>query len=133
MLFGYERLTDDEKYVLDRIEQMRHELRYAVVQQPRRWTGLLARMMRARALRASNSVEGINVSAEDAIAAVGNEEPVEASKTIWQAVVGYHTAMDYILQRIRDPQFGFSRDIILAVHFMISQHDLSANPGIFRP
>lgn len=133
MLYQYESLDDEEKRVLKRVGEMRHELRYFVAQSPRRWTGLLARMTRARALRASNSVEGINVSAEDAIAAIDNEEPAEADKQTWQAVVGYHAAMDYILQRCRDPRFAFSRDVILAVHFMISQHDLQANPGNFRP
>ena len=133
MLFTYRSLHRDERLVLDRIADMRSNLRYFVVQEPRRWTGLLARMTRARALRASNSIEGINVSAEDAIAAVDNEDPSEADKATWQAVAGYHAAMDFILQRCRDQNFRFSQDILLAVHFMISQHDLKANPGNFRP
>jgi Fic family protein len=133
MLYRYDRLDDDELRVLDAIKQTQHKLRFAVARRPRRWTGLLARMTRARALRASNSIEGINVSAEDAIAAVGNEDPAEADKETWQAVTGYHAAMDYILSRIQDPNFQFSQDVILAVHFMISQHDLDANPGRFRP
>lgn len=132
MLYTYRSLNMDERSILDRIAAMRSELKYAVVQEPRRWTGLLARMTRARALRASNSIEGINVSAEDALAAVDNEDPSEADKPTWQAVQGYHAAMDYILQRCRDPNFKFSVDVILAVHFMISQHDLDANPGNFR-
>jgi Fic family protein len=133
MLYAYRSLNPDEKRALDRVAEMRDQLRYYVVQEPRRWTGLLARMTRARALRASNSIEGINVSAEDAMAAVDNEDPAEADKPTWQAVLGYHAAMDYILQRCRDPHFRFSRDVLLAVHFMISQHDLKANPGNFRP
>lgn len=131
MLFTYRALDREERMVLDRVSQMRHDLRF-LVQNPRRWTGLLARMTRARALRASNSIEGINVSNEDAIAAVDNEEPEDADKPTWQAVVGYQSAMDYILQRCRDQNFRFSRDVILSVHFMISQHDLKANPGNFR-
>jgi Fic family protein len=130
--FSYVNLADDELKVLDRIADMRNDLRYFVVQEPRRWTGLLARMTRARALRASNSIEGINVSDEDAIAAVDNEEPAEADKATWQAVVGYQAAMEYVLQRCRDPSFRLSKDTVLAIHFMISQHDLDANPGNFR-
>lgn len=133
MLYRYDHLDPDEKSVLDRIEEMRKELRYFVANDPRRWTGLLARMTRARALRASNSVEGINVSLEDALAAVDNEDPSDTDKPTWQAVQGYQAAMDYILQRCRDPNFKFSRDFILAVQFMISQYDLKANPGNFRP
>ena len=133
MLFHYEAPSSDERRVLDRIEKMRHDLRYYVAQSPRRWTGLLARLTRARAMRASNSIEGINISAEDAIAVVDNEEPGEADKATWQAVEGYRSAMDYILQRCRDDSFFFSVDVLLAIHFMISQHDLDANPGNIRP
>jgi Fic family protein len=133
MLFTYRALDHRERQVLDRVSEMRHQLRFLVEQQPRRWTGLLARMTRARALRASNSIEGINVTNEDAIAAVDNEEPGDADKATWQAVLGYQSAMDFILQRCRDPSFRFSQDVLLSVHFMISQHDLKANPGNFRP
>lgn len=132
MLFTYRSLDDAEKRVLDRIVKMRHDLRYLVVQEPKRWTGLLARMTRAKALRASNSIEGINVSQEDALAAVDGEDPDDTDRPTWRAVVGYQTAMTYILQRCRDHNFQFSRDAILAIHFMISQHDLDANPGNFR-
>lgn len=133
MLFTYRSLDADEVAVLERISEMRKQLRYYVAQEPRRWTGLLARLTRARALRASNSIEGINVSAEDALAAIDNENPADADKATWQAVAGYHAAMDYILQRCRDDNFKFSKDVLLAVQFMISQHDLNANPGNFRP
>lgn len=132
MLFLYRSLDRQERAVLDRVSQMRHELRFFVQQEPRRWTGLLARMTRARALRASNGIEGINVSNEDAMAAVDNEDPEDADKPTWQAVVGYHSAMDYVLQRCRDENFRLSRDVLLSIHFMISQHDLRANPGNFR-
>lgn len=132
MLYTYGKPDLQEQVVLERIAQLRHDLRFYVVQEPRRWTGLLARMTRARALRASNSIEGINISAEDAIAVIDNEEPVDADKPTWQAVEGYHAAMDYIRQRCRDETFRFSRDVLLAIHFMISQHDLQANPGNFR-
>ncbi len=133
MLFRFETPSADERRVLERIEKMRLDLRYYVAQSPRRWTGLLARLTRARAMRASNSIEGINISTEDAIAVVDNEEPGDADKATWQAVEGYRSAMDYILQRCRDDSFLFSVDVLLAIHFMISQHDLDANPGNFRP
>jgi Fic family protein len=133
VLFTYPSLHRDERLVLDQIAKMRHELRNFVVQEPRRWTALLARMTGARALRASNSIEGINVSAEDAIAVIDNEDPSDADKPTWQAVEGYHAAMDFILQRCRNTNFRFSQDTLLAVHFMISQHDLKSNPGNFRP
>lgn len=132
MLYAYTELDEAELAVLARIEAAQRDLRYSVVLEPRRWTGLLARLTRAKALRASNSIEDINVSQEDALAAVDGEDPVEAGKGDWRAVVGYQQAMTYILQRCRDHDFRFSVDSILALHFMISQSDLDANPGNFR-
>jgi len=132
MLYTYPQLDDAEAHVLARIDVLQRDLRHFVVQQPQRWTGVLARMTRAKALRASNSIEDINVSQEDAIAAVDGEDPVEADRQTWKAVVGYQEAMTYILQRCKDDNFRFSRDVLLAIHFMISQSDLNANPGNLR-
>lgn len=132
MLYTYTELDATERAVLTRIEALQRDLRHFVILEPRRWTGLLARLTRARALRASNSIEDINVSQEDALAAVDGEDPIEAGKQDWRAVVGYQQAMTYILQRCRDHDFRFSVDSILALHFMISQSDLDANPGNFR-
>ncbi len=132
MLYIYPQLDKAETQVLARIDVLQRDLRHFVVQQPQRWTGVLARMTRAKALRASNSIEDINVSQEDAIAAVDGEDPVEADRQTWRAVVGYQEAMTYILQRCKDDHFYFSRDVILAIHFMLSQSDLDANPGNLR-
>lgn len=90
-------------------------------------------MTRARALMASNSVEGINVTDEDAIAAIDGEEPANTDRETWRAVVGYREAMDYILQRRKSTSFRITEDVLLAVHFMICQSDLQAHPGQYRP
>ena len=133
MLFTYPAFDEAERRVAERVAEMRQDLRMFVVQEPRRWTGLLARLTRARALRASNSIEGINVSDEDAIAAIDDADPAEADRPTWRAVVGYRGAMDFILQRCRSDRFEFSEDLLLALHFMINQADLKSNPGNYRP
>ena len=133
MLFTYRALDDEEKRAEEATARIRHDLRQYVVTEPRRWTGLLARMTRARALVGSNSVEGINVSDEDAIAAIDGEDPANTDRDTWRAVVGYREAMDYILQRRQSPSFTISEDVLLAVHFMICQSDLTARPGQYRP
>lgn len=133
MLFAYGKPDEAEQRVLDRIAEMRAQLRHQVVEDPRRWTGLLARMTRARALRASNSIEGINVSAEDALAAVDGEDPADADRPTRLSIEGFQSAMNFILQRCRDKNLKFTIDMILSVHFMITQSDLKANPGNWRP
>src|SRR3954453_4230403 len=107
MLYTYTELDEVEKRVVARIDALQRDLRHFVVLNPQRWTGVLARMTRAKALRASNSIEDINVSQEDAIAAVDGEDPVEADRQTWKAVVGYQEAMTYILQRCKDDNFRF--------------------------
>ena len=133
MLYTYDVLDDEEKRVEAATARMRTELRHYVVEEPRRWTGLLSRMTRARALVGSNSVEGIHVSDEDAIAAVDGEDRIDADRNAWRAVNGYRAAMDYILQRRRSPSFAITEEVLLAVHFMICQSDLRARPGRYRP
>jgi len=133
MLYTYPALDDDEKRVEAATARIRADLRNYVVTEPRRWTGLLSRMTRARALMASNSVEGIHVSDEDAIAAIDGEDPASTDRETWRAVVGYREAMDYILQRRKSASFRITEDVLLAVHFMICQSDLQAHPGQYRP
>jgi hypothetical protein len=69
MLFEPPKLDDFELEVTTRIKELKQHLRCAV-QTPKRWPGLLRRALFAGAIRASNSIEGFNVTVEDAIAAV---------------------------------------------------------------
>lgn len=132
MLFKAEKLTQAEKDVIARIEDARKTLKYNLAT-PRRWRGLLRRNTLARAVRGSNSIEGYNVTAEDAIAAVEGEEPLDADREAWLAVTGYRTAMTFVLQLTKDPNFTYSEGFIRSLHFMMVQHDLSKNPGNWRP
>ena len=133
MLFTYRSLDDAEKLVENATTRIRAALRRYVTAELPGWTDLLACMTRARALAASNSAGGIDVSDEDAIAAIDREDPANADRDTWRAVVGYRQAMDYILQRRRSPSFTITEDVLLAVHFMICQSDMAANPGRYRP
>lgn len=132
MIFKAEKLTPEEKDVISKIEDARRALKYNLAT-PRRWKGLLRRNTLARAVRGSNSIEGYNVTAEDAIAAVEGEEPLSADREAWLAVTGYRTAMTFVLQLTKDPNFIYSEGFIRGLHFMMLQHDLQKNPGNWRP
>jgi len=132
MLFRTEKLTPAEKEVISKIEEARRTLKYNLAT-PRRWKGLLRRNTLARAVRGSNSIEGYNVTAEDAIAAVEGEEPTSADREAWSAVTGYRTAMTFVLQLSRDPNFIYNEGFIRGLHFMMVQHDINKNPGLWRP
>lgn len=131
MLFKTPVLDEQEQEVLERIDEVRRTLSYAVT--ARRWTGSIRRMVQAQAVQGSNSIEGIHVTVDDAIAAVDNEEPLEAGSEAWLAVTGYQSAMTYVLQLSDDPHFSFSRGLIRSLHFMMLQHELSKHPGKWRP
>jgi Fic family protein len=133
MLFLPPPLSPRETGVLARIEELKATLSYAVSTAPRRWYGLLRRSTFARAIRGSNSIEGYNVSVDDAIAAAEGEAPLEADEAVWLEIVGYRTAMTYVLQLAGDPHFRYSTDLIRSLHFMMLQHDLRKHPGRWRP
>lgn len=121
-----------EMAVLERIEDLRRQLRYRVAE-PRRWVGSVRRVLSARAIQGSNSIEGYDVSIEDALAAVEGDEPAEAQERDWLAVLGYRRAMTYVLQLASDPHFEYSSALIRSLHFMITEYSLDASPGLWRP
>jgi Fic family protein len=132
MIFQASKIDSKEREVLGLIEQMRTTLRYRVSTPPR-WFGLLRRNTFARAVRGSNSIEGYNVSREDAIAAVEGDEPVDAKGVNWSAVVGYRNAMTFVLQLAKDPNFSFNEGFIRSLHYMMLHYDLARHPGNWRP
>jgi Fic family protein len=132
MLFKSSEIKDAEREVISKIEDTRKTLKYNLAI-PRRWRGLLRRNTLARAIRNSNSIEGYNVTAEDAIAAAEGQEPLDADRESWEAVTGYRTAMTFVLQLAKDPNFMYNEGFIRSLHFMMVQHDLAKNPGNWRP
>lgn len=132
MVYELPEIQDPERAALERIEELRRQLRFYVAD-PRRWVGVVGRVLRARAIQGSNSIEGFNVSDEDALAAVGGNEPSEASSQDWHAVMGYRRAMTYVLQLANDAHFEYTPTLIRGLHFMITEYGLDASPGLWRP
>jgi len=132
MIYHTPELDSAELHALDQIDQVRGKLRYFVAQ-PRRWVGSMRRVLSARAIQGSNSIEGYNVSVEDAIAAIEGDEPVEAALVDRQAIQGYQRAMTYVLQLAGDEHFGYSDALIKSLHFMMTEYSLDAGPGRWRP
>jgi Fic family protein len=134
MLFTAPALTVQENQVVEKIDQLRSTIAYATSQRVR-WVGLLRRTSYARAIRGSNSIEGYNVTEEDAMAAAQGEAPfqAEAQGQTWQAVQGYRNAMTYVLNLAADPHFQYEESLVRSLHFMLMQYDLTKNPGRWRP
>src|SRR6266849_3727909 len=107
MIFCPPPLLTAELDVLQKIDVMRQSLKNAI-STPGRWFGVLRRATFARNIRHSNSIEGIHVTRDDALAAVENDDPITAENSVWQATLGYKNAMTYVLQLANDPHFSFS-------------------------
>lgn len=132
MIFTAPVLTDQEMRVIEQIDRIRKTLKYAL-SEPSRWYGFLRRSSFARAIRGSNSIEGFNVTVEDALAAVDGGEPTDAEQEAWEAVKGYRNAMTYVLQLATDEHFSYSEGLLRSLHYMMLHYDLTKHPGRWRP
>ena len=131
MLFKTPKMLPTEMEVLQKINAMRQSLKNSI-STPGRWFGVLRRATFARNIRHSNSIEGINVTKDDAMAAIQDDEPLTAEKKEWLATLGYRNAMTYVLQLANDPHFSYSEGLVRSLHFMMMQHELEKHPGRYR-
>ncbi len=122
-----------EAEVLNLISELREQLRFRVAEKPRRWAGHLRRMAFARAVQASNSIEGYDASLDDVVAAIDDEPTLSADDETRQALAGYRDAMTYVLQVARDPGTAVDEGLLKSLHFMMLKHRLDNNPGRWRP
>jgi Fic family protein len=133
MIFRVPKLSTEDRQVLELIGKQKERLRYLSDSHPRRWKGLLSRNTLARAIQGSNSIEGYNVTMEDAIAAVQDEEPLDLKTESWRAIVGYREALTYIINLANDPYFDYHPQLIRSLHFMMLSYDIAKHPGQWRP
>jgi Fic family protein len=131
MLFATPQLSDTDERVVGEIEDFRTTLRQ-FLHQPRRWQGSLRRNLFARAVRGSNSIEGYDVSLDDAIALVENEEPLDADRATSLEIIGYRNALTYVQQLADDPHFRLDESLLRSLHYMMLGHELSKSPGQYR-
>jgi Fic family protein len=132
MVFPAPQIRDDEQEVLALLAEQRATLRDRAAE-PRRWTGSVRRMAFARAVQGSNSIEGYNASLDDVVAAVEGEPTLDASQETQAALSGYRDAMTYVLQLALSETPTVDEGLLKSLHFMMIKHDLSKNPGQWRP
>jgi Fic family protein len=117
--------------VLDQIDDLRQKLRYQLAE-PRRWQGQLRRTMTARAIQGSNSIEGYQVSLDDAEDVVGQEPALNGPGSIPPEILGYREALTYVQQLADHPDFRYERMLLSALHFMMLGHRFDRSPGRYR-
>ena len=131
MLFETPALSERDLEVLHGLDAHRVALR-SFLSPPRRWRGQLRRNLRARAVQGSNSIEGYDVSLDDALALIQGEEPLDADQKTVLEVTGYRNAMTYVQQLASDTNFGLDESLLRSLHFMMLGHDLTKSPGSYR-
>ena len=133
MIFAEPTLSQEDRKVLEILEGQRRRLRIETQHNPRRWHGALRQSTFARAIQGSNAIEGYNATMDDAMAAVEDEPPLDERTETWLAIQGYRKAMTCIMQAATDPYFEFSKQFLKSLHFMMTDFDLNAYPGTWRP
>jgi len=134
MIYQSPLMNHEDEAVLALIAEQKERLQMYAARNLRRWSGSLRRAMFARAIQGSNSIEGYNVSIDEAVAAIENEPPLLDERTeTWHAVRGYRDAMTYIMQAAKDQHFEFNAQFLKSLHFMMLQYDMNKHPGQWRP
>ena len=135
VIYGAPELTALDEQVLGEIQEIRDDLRFHLVS-PRRWYGTLSRVMMARAVQASTSIEGYHSTVDETAAIIDGEEPPGVDEDTQRAVSGYRDAMTYVL-RLSAPSSPdrpmMDASLLKSLHFIMVGHDLSSNPGQWRP
>jgi Fic family protein len=132
-VFRTPQLDEPELAVIAMIDELRNSMRDRVDDSPRRWSGGLRRMLEAKAIQGSNTIEGYDASLDDVLAVMDGEPPLDADTETRMALQGYQEAMTYTLQASQDDEPYLDEGLLKALHFMMLKHDLSKLPGRWRP
>jgi Fic family protein len=130
-IFETPTLTEEEMDAIELIEERRKALRFRV-HDPRRWYGGLRRLVFAKAVQGSNSIEGYDASLDEVLAAMDNEDALDAETETIYALQGYRDAMTYVLQLADEAVIDINEQLIKSLHFMMMKYDLSKRPGRYR-
>ncbi len=134
MIYEAPELTARDLQVLEEIRKLRDDLQF-YLGAPRRWHGTLSRVMMARVVQASTSIEGYHSTVEETAAIIDGEEPPDVTEDTRLAVAGYRDAMTYIMQ-LTGPSNPdgtlMDASLLKSLHFMMVGHDLAINPGQWR-
>lgn len=129
-LFETPPIGEPEENALARIGALQKNLRFRA-HTPRRWHGVIRRVLAAKHVVNSNSIEGFVVSAEDGLElSEGEESDLLPGDPNRRAVEGYRQALTFTLQTGSDHPIDPST--LRSMHFMMTSFDLSAAPGRWR-
>lgn len=130
MIYKTPKVDAKEIEAISRIDEIRQRLKFALRNQTR-WAGTLRRNQLARAIQGSNTIEGYQVTREEAVEIVEGEK-VEVAEETRNAIIGYQRALTYVLKLWDDPNFVFDESLIRSLHYMMIEHNPAKHPGQWR-
>ncbi len=131
MIYETPELTAIDEDVLGQVADLRSDLRY-YLSSPRRWYGGIRQAVFARAVQGSNTIEGYTASVDDTAAIIADEKPHSANEETRLAIAGYRDALTFVLQ-LASASVSIDVSLLKSLHFMMLKHDISKNPGQWRP
>lgn len=99
---------------------------------PRVWLGRTRRDLQAEAVAASTSMGGVPVTVDEVRRILVGEKLRDVAPESRDLVLGYRSAMAYVLRRADDPQFKWQSELVLGLHDRILGGDYSRGAGRFR-
>lgn len=97
----------------------------------RRWTGRLRRDLEAEAVAASVGMEQVPVTVDEVRRILVGERIPTVSELDQNLVLGYRGAMEFVLRRVDDPGFRWTRELIVGLHDRILAGNYALGAGRF--
>jgi Fic family protein len=132
MIYQSPRLQSEDLEALKLVDQQRENVRYLTQHNPKRWTGSLRRVLFAKAVQGSNSIEGIEADLDTVVAAIEGEPSIDEQTETRMALGGYQAALTYVVQAAQDQYFEFSKQFLKSLHFLICGYKMAYQPGQWR-
>jgi Fic family protein len=132
VLYKLPNLTKADLAKLGELDKLRDRLAYQLAN-PARWTGTIRRLAKAEAASASTSIEGFAVSVDNAVRIIEGKPTSAMSPEDEDALRCYQQAMDRVLSLSTDPDFAWSLQLLLDLHYMTCSFQVTQSPGRLRP
>lgn len=125
------RITKKIDECIERLNDLRNKLdRRGPL--PRVWLGRTRRDLQSEAVAASTSMEGIPVTVDEVRRILIGEKVKSVTPENQEMVLGYRSAMEYVLRRADDAEFKWQRELVLNLHDRILGGDYSKRAGRIR-
>lgn len=133
MIYQPPPLTPLDEQVLAEIRGC-HDGLQSYLFRPRRWYGTLSRVMMARAVHGSTSIEGYHSTVAETAAILDGEDVPHLDPDTPRAIAAYRDAMTYVLALTDDdePSPAMDASLLRSLHYMMMAYDLSKRPGKWR-